>query len=264
MLAPLLEHWRERPQRTWSVVVTVLGDAIAPRGGVVRLGTLLELFAAIGIEAGAVRTAMSRLVADGWLERRRIGRTSVYSLGQDGRATFAAAAARIYAGHAPPWDGRFRLVLQPRDRAALMAAGFGQPLPGLFVAPLPACAIGEPVAMDAAIGLEAARLVAAQAWPLGRLAASFTRFAVAFAALPGWADPDPLAAMIARTLLIHEYRRIVLHAPNLPEAIVPPGWPAGMARRVCAEAYAAMLPASEAWLDGQDLPAANGLQQRFR
>ena len=105
MLAPLLAHWRERPQRTWSVVVTVLGDAVVPRGGSVWLATLLALFDAMGIDAGAVRTAMSRLVADGWTERRRVGRNSAYSLAERGRATFAAATARIYAAEPPPWDG---------------------------------------------------------------------------------------------------------------------------------------------------------------
>ncbi len=260
---PLLAHWRERPQRTWSVVVTVMGDAVVPRGGVVWLGTLLALLAAMGVDAGAVRTAMSRLVADGWLERRRAGRNTAYSLTGKGEATFAAAAARIYAGQAPPWDGRFRLVLHPRDRAALEAAGYGQPLPGLFVTPGPAPPPDEAVTLDATVGTEAARALAAQAWRLDRLTSSFARFTGAFSGLPGWAAPDPLAAMVARTLLIHEYRRIVLHAPNLPAALVAPGWPAETARRICAAAYAAVLPASEAWLDTQNLPASAGLAGRF-
>ncbi len=122
MLAPLLAHWRERPQRTWSVVVTVFGDAVAPRGGSVWLGTLLELFAAMGVDAGAVRTAMSRLVADGWTERRRVGRNSAYRLAERGRDTFAAAPAASTPPAPPAWDGRFRLVLQPADRA-LAGAG---------------------------------------------------------------------------------------------------------------------------------------------
>ena len=264
MLAPLLAHWRERPQRTWSVVVTIMGDAIAPRGGVVWLGTLLPLCAAMGIDAGAVRTAVSRLVADGWLERRRAGRNSGYSLADRGQAAFAAAAARIYAGQPPDWDGRFHLVLQPRDRAALEADGYGQPLPGLFIKPGPGGGQAEPLTLDAAAALPAARALTAQAWKLDRLGASFTRFTDAFAALPGWTDPAPLEAMVARTLLIHDYRRIVLHAPDLPAPLMPPGWPAEAARTLCARAYAATLPASEAWLDGQDLPPPAGLADRFR
>ncbi len=255
MLAPLLAHWRERPQRTWSVVITVFGDAIAPRGGSVWLATLLELFGAIGIDAGAVRTAMSRLVADGWTERRRVGRNSSYRLAEKGRDTFSAAARTIYAGAAPRWDGRLRLVVQPANRDALPAQGYGQVLPGLWVSPGCSPEPTEPITLDAAGDPAAMRLLAAQAWPLDRLAASFAQFTAAFAHLPAWWDAAPLDAMVARTLLIHEYRRIVLQAPNLPEAILPPDWPGSAARALCRAAYAALLPAAERWLDGQALPA---------
>ena len=263
MLTPLLAHWRERPQRTWSVVVTVFGDAIVPRGGSVWLGTLLELFGAMGIDGGAVRTAMSRLVADGWTERRRAGRNSFYRLAEKGHDTFAAAASRIYAASPPDWDGRFRLVLQPANRDALAAAGYGQASPGLWVSPGPAAPPDEPITLDAGIDAAGARLLAAQAWPLERLAASFARFNTAFAGLVGWQDAAPLDAMVARTLLIHEYRRIVLHAPDLPIAILPPGWPGATARTLCRTAYTTMLRASEDWLDHQGLPPAAGLATRF-
>ena len=259
MLAPLLAHWRERPQRTWSVVITVLGDAIVPRGGSVWLATLLELFGAMGIDGGAVRTAMSRLVADGWTERRRVGRNSAYRLAERGRDTFAAAAEVIYGGQPPPWDGRFRLVLHPVDRTGLERQGYGQASPGLWIAPGPVPAPAEPITLDAAVDAEAARRLAARAWPLDRLAASFARFNEAFAELPGWRHALPLDAMVARTLLIHEYRRIVLHAPNLPLAILPPDWPGTAARTLCQQAYEAIRPASERWLDRQDLPAAASL-----
>ena len=119
--------------------------------------------------------------------------------------------------------------------------------------------------MDAQAGLEAARRLAAQAWPLGRLAASYDRFNAAFAGLGAWQGAAPLDAMVARTLLIHEYRRIVLQAPDLPVAILPPDWPGTTARALCRAAYAAVLPASEHWLTEQALPAPGvDLEQRFR
>ncbi len=263
-LGPLLAHWREKPQRTWSVVVTVFGDAIVPRGGSVWLATLVDLLAALGVDAGAVRTSMSRLVADGWTERRRVSRSSAYELTAKGMATFTAAADLIYAGGPPEWDGVFQLVLQPLDRAAMVRAGFAPAIPGLWVAtgaaPLPARAI----ALQATTDPGSARALVAQAWPLDRIAASYTRFIAAFSALPGWADPAPLEAMAARTLMIHEYRRIVLQTPALPAEVLPPDWPGAAARRLCAEAYAALLPASEAWLTGHKQPVAHpDLFRRF-
>ena len=66
----ILDHLRREPSRTWSIVITIYGDAIVPRGGAVWLGTLEAILAAMEIGGGVVRTAMSRLAADGWLERR--------------------------------------------------------------------------------------------------------------------------------------------------------------------------------------------------
>src|SRR5260370_13961646 len=98
-----------RPVRAWSLIVTLYGDAIVPRGGSLWLGSLTQIMARFGIDAGHVRTAMSRLVTDGWLERERIGRNSYYRLSKREQASFAAATRRIYFGAAQPFDGRLRL-----------------------------------------------------------------------------------------------------------------------------------------------------------
>ena len=81
-LARIIEQLKREPSRTGSIVITVFGDAIVPRGGSVWLGTLLEFFEALDIDSGVVRTAMSRLAADGWLERNKVGRNSFYRLVQ--------------------------------------------------------------------------------------------------------------------------------------------------------------------------------------
>jgi hypothetical protein len=60
-LARIIEQLKREPSRTGSIVITVFGDAIVPRGGSVWLGTLLEFFTALDIDSGVVRTAMSRL-----------------------------------------------------------------------------------------------------------------------------------------------------------------------------------------------------------
>ena len=56
---------KRRPLRAGSLIVTVFGDAIVPRGGSLWLGALLDIMALFGSEAGLVRTALSRLVQDG-------------------------------------------------------------------------------------------------------------------------------------------------------------------------------------------------------
>src|SRR5690606_20091049 len=71
-------------------------------------------------------------------------------------------------------------------------------------------------------------------WPSAEIAAAYAAFADAYAplgsALDGGAVPAPLEAMAARTLLIHDWRRIVLRDPGLPAALLPPGWPGAAAR----------------------------------
>src|SRR5215510_5865194 len=111
------------------------------RSGSVWLGTLLEFFESLDIDSGVVRTAMSRLAADGWLTREKVGRNSFYRLAEKGHQTFEAATRHIYDPPPSDWTGRFELLLigngEDRDvsREALRTAGFGSPLPGVWVAP---------------------------------------------------------------------------------------------------------------------------------
>lgn len=72
------------PPRSKSVVMTVFGDSIAPHGGAVWLGSLIELLAPFGISDRLVRTSIFRLADEGWLEARRDGRSSLYTLTDSG------------------------------------------------------------------------------------------------------------------------------------------------------------------------------------
>ena len=262
-LLPVLQHLRSKPSRTWSIVATVYGDAIVPRGGAVSLATLLTVFDALGIAGTVVRTAMWRLAGDGLLERTRVGRNSFYRLTPQGQALFLAATGRIYGVGAQAWDGHLRLVLPDgvadRDaaRAALDGAGFGQAAPGVWVSPsraaLPEAAAGS-ITLDTVPSVADGRRLAWKAWPLARTVDAYRRFMEVFRPLQDWVlagqDMSHLDALVARTLLLHEYRRVVLRDPSLPDALLPPDWPGAPARNLVAALYHALLPGSERWLDG--------------
>ncbi len=281
-LTPLLTHLRQEPSRTWSLIITLYGDAVVPRGGRLWLGTLLEIFAAMQIGGNVVRTAMSRLAADGWLERARQGRNSYYRLADKGRADFAAAARRIYGGHRQDWDGAFRLAIlgdgeREASRESLEAAGFAALAPGVLVAPYPAAGIvlpGDAILLRAVAEGADARRLAEQAWPAARLGEGYRRFLATFQPWAEGLDPAALSdleALVARLLLVHEYRRLVLRDPLLPRELRPEGWPGEAARALCGRLYPILLGGSERWLDAHALnedgalpPPAIALEARFR
>jgi phenylacetic acid degradation operon negative regulatory protein len=282
-LSRIVDQLKREPSRTGSIVITVFGDAIAPRGGSVWLGTLLAFFEMLDIEGGVVRTAMSRLAADGWLERNRVGRNSFYRLARKGRQTFDAATRHIYDPPPSDWTGRFELLLigtgQDRDasREALKNAGFGSPLPGVWVAPsgvpVPDEAMGA-ICLEVSAEDDSGRRLLRESWPLDRTADAYRKFMKIFEPLRGWvARPDAITdadAFTARILLIHYYRRVVLRDPLLPPALLPQNWPGRAARQLCGEIYRGLLPLSEQWLDRNatgeagPLPKAEaGLARRF-
>src|SRR3954447_7488208 len=194
-LARIVDQLKREPSRTGSIVITLFGDAIVPRGGSVWLGTLLAFFKTLDIDGGVVRTAMSRLAADGWLERDRIGRNSFYRLAEKGRLIFDGAVTHVYNPDAVAWTGRFELLLitegADRDiaRAALKDAGFGSPLPGVWIAPsgvpVPAEAIGA-IRLEVSAEDESGRRLLKESWPLQRTADAYQRFIRTFEPLRSW------------------------------------------------------------------------------
>jgi phenylacetic acid degradation operon negative regulatory protein len=282
-LVRIVDQLKREPSRTGSIVVTVFGDAIMPRGGSVWLGTLLEFFKTLDIDGGVVRTAMSRLAADGWLERNKVGRNSFYRLTRKGRQTFDTATRHIYDPQVSDWTGRFELLLigsggdRDASRDALKNAGFGSPLPGVWIAPS-----GVPIPEEAAHAIrlevsaedDAGRRLLSESWPLQRTADAYLKFMKTFEPLRGSIDRrerlSDTDAFTARILLIHHYRRVVLRDPLLPAALLPMDWPGRAARALCREIYRGLLLPSEQWLDRNGscengaLPAAGAeLARRF-
>jgi phenylacetic acid degradation operon negative regulatory protein len=283
---------RQRPLRSGSLIVTLFGDAIMPRGGAIALGSLIDLAAPFGLNERLVRTATARLAKDGWLKGRRAGKLSEYRLSQDGRERFADATKRIYGKPDTEWSGRWTVVVLPPMRAAerkelkeeLIWRGFGELSATVFAHPeLDSRSFGArrtgPLAKamvfdaDLAAGDAPQRLVAL-GWDLDDLGLRYRRFVKRFervlAALRNPRGLDPEASFIVRTLLIHEYRRLHLRDPLLPSRLLQADWPGVRAAALCRDIYARVFAASEVYLsqvaahlDGA-LPAPEGsVMQRF-
>lgn len=259
--------------RARSLIVTVFGDAIAPRGGEIWLGDLIALMAPFGLSERLVRTCANRLAHEGWLDSRASGRRSYYRLTRRGEAVFAAAAKRIYARHGRPWDGTWLLVHLIGDIAAgkrkdlrteLTWQGFGWLSPSVFIRPNTSATTSAELARRLPGGdntlLFTARLlpgeettsaaaVAANAWDLRRLNDDYESLLARFSP---WSDVAPehgADSFVLRILLIHEYRRILLRDPVLPDELLPPQWAGKRARQLTARIYLAIAAQAEDWLD---------------
>ena len=192
--ARLVAHYRrQRPLRAGSLIVTLFGDSIMPRGGAIALGSLIRLAAPFGLNERLVRTAAARLAEQGWLETRRFGRQSEYRLSASGRERFVEATRRIY-GEPSPWSGRWTLIVlaggaaaqRQRRRTELTFQGYGELAPGVFAHPVAKADDGAPadpgsLVFEAAFEdpSAAARLVK-RGWDLEELAAGYRRFARRF------------------------------------------------------------------------------------
>ncbi len=230
--------------RVWSIVVTAFGDMVAPRGGVIALPALRALLEGVGVEPGALRAALSRLTSDGWLTRAVQGRSAVYALAPARAAEVAAAGPRFYGAHPPPAV----LAVTEGEGAALALAGFGALRPGVWVGP--ATAVLPPGTLAVPLAGPQAAWAAARLSPpaLGQGYAELR--ARAAEALPRAAGAGEHEAAVARLLLVHAWRRLVLRDRDLPPDLRPADWPGGPAREMVGSLYRALLPASEAWLDG--------------
>jgi len=209
--------------------------------------------AALGANGGVVRTAISRLARDGWLDGQRDGRRSFYRLSRRGEQETTEAGPRIYGPLDRPWNGYLRLAFAEAgvERTMLEKAGYALLAPGVLAAP--DTTLVPPPGIPALLSggaPDAMRALAARAWPVVRVGAGYSGFADLFAGL-GYiaAGLPPLEALAARVLLIHEYRRVTLRDPRLPAGLLPPDWPGITARSLCIRLYAALAPASEQWLD---------------
>ncbi len=241
MAAALEAILAEGPPRAGGFIVTLYGDVVLPRGGELSMAAIIETCAAVGISETLVRTAVSRLVAAGQLEGRRLGRRSFY------RLTPAAAAEYAEAGrvnYGPPSPACLRLVTGPSaalDRLVHHARLAPDLALGPDRGPLPErCGVlAGPVIGDAAAWAP----LAGRLWDLATPASAYRRFLSRFAALP---PADASEALALRLLLVDSWRRAALVDPHLPPALLPPDWPGPAARALFARLYRALTPPTEA------------------
>jgi phenylacetic acid degradation operon negative regulatory protein len=282
-IAARLDQFRQKDRiQAGSLITTVFGDAILPRGGRVSLGSMIQLLQPLGVNERLVRTAVYRLVKEEWLQSEALGRKTDYMLTPSGRSRFDDASRQIYAADVPGWDRRWRLMVVVRDldgrmreqlRRALFWHGFGETTSGCFVHPTADLekvteslvseglgdVLGHVIAMVAvnsrAVQCATDIAMVQTAWDLGELASSYEGFLQKYEPISGalashgQQDLSDESAFLIRTLLIHDVRRLLLRDPHLPDSLLPATWPGSRARLLCRDLYRKLLPLSERHLD---------------
>lgn len=286
----------QRPLRTGSLIISVFGDAIAPHGGAVWLGSLIEVLKPFGINQRLVRTSVFRLVRDGWLQSEQIGRRSYYRITRQGRTRFHDASRHIYSEPRREWDGGWCLVMlagvdadrREEFRRELGWFGFAPFSPNVMAHPAPDLSRVEDkladidgndkvLVMQATASSNRSRYLnelVHESWSLqeldDRYAAFLDRFRGIYREARARRTLEPETAFRVRTLLIHEYRKILLRDPFLPDELLPARWNGVPAYQLCRNLYSLVAGATERFLtermetaDGPLPPADPAFFQRF-
>lgn len=271
-------HLETRPPRAKSLVMTLFGDVIRPHGGKLWLGSLIQLLAPFGISDRLVRTSVYRLAEEGWLSAQREGRRSQYTLRPEASRRFEHAYQRIYTPTYLAWNGKWTLVfslpglmMNSKQRAdlrkELLWEGFCALSPTAFLHPNPDHTILDYIlqAAQASSQVYVAKLEPAElpetrplaqlieeSWDLALVAKGYGEFIRRFAPvrelLAGDRRYSDEQAFVARTLLIHEFRRIQLHDPQLPIELLPAGWAGKQAYELCRDIYRQVCGKAEQYI----------------
>lgn len=250
-----------------SALFDLYGDHLRTRGSRAPVASLVRLLAPLGITAPAVRTAVSRMVRQGWLEPVRLDGGAGYVLTPRASQRLDQAAQRVYRDHEPEWDGRWHVVVcerikerprRDRVRAALGYLGYAPLGEATWISPRTSAELdtlleSEQVRAERFLASYDgdARGLLSRTWDLDGLARAYQRWLGATgellaAAEPGASDETVFAL---RSRLVHEWRKFLFRDPGLPAPLLPSQWPGHEAARLFHAESARLLPAAARFVD---------------
>jgi len=262
-----------------SLLLTILGEYVLPRGEAVWQETLVGALVSVGYSQHAARQALARSVRDGWLLTSRHGRRARVSLSSGTAALLRTGASRIYSFGQPwVWDGRWLVVVLrvPEERrevrhqlrTRLAWAGLGSMGAGVWLTPhvereaelrevvleAPAAEATSFVASLGALG-GPPEVVAATAWDLASVRDAYSAFIEDFAAV----RPTSAQSFFRmQTLLVHAWRKFPFLDPDLPAELLPEGWPRRQAYELFAGRHERWQRAARSYFE--ELEAGRGAE----
>ena len=232
-----------------SALFDVYGDHLRSRGGEAPVAAVVRMLEPLGIAAPAVRTAISRMVAQGWLAPVRLEGGRGYRTTERADRRLEEAGNRVYRSRPPAWDGRWHLVFvaapaerarRTRLRADLAFVGYAELVNDVWVSPYPRAELAA-ILDRAGVTARTARADRFDpdptgAWDLTGLRHAYQEWLESAADLVAnhlgdHDDPDE-AAFAARFHLVHEWRKFLFADPGLPDDLLPGDWPGRAAARL--------------------------------
>lgn len=246
--------------RVWSIVITIFGDCVVPRGGTISATTLAAITSRLKVEPVALRSALSRLAKDGWINREKDGRYWFYSLTDEGIQSFGPATRRIYASQPPEMPESWQIAISApisvkekvRQLAQMEEAGFTSLDNRIYIGqsdtPINGV-IGDPAVFRGKF-VDLPSWLSTMVGP-PETAAAYEAIIEKFGQISklDLRHIDPLDTVALRCLLIHQWRRAVLHHADLPLGFFPKDWPSEQARELVSGLYLALSPIADTWLD---------------
>ncbi|MFI7705076.1 PaaX family transcriptional regulator C-terminal domain-containing protein [Nonomuraea sp. NPDC049480] len=250
------EDGHDQPQmpsaRPQSLMFSFLGIYVLERDTAVYSGSVIDVFARLGVSEEAVRSTLTRMAKRNLLTRHRQGKKVYFGLTPHAVQVLDDGRRRIWETGAVnrDWDGTWTLVgfsLPGSERSTrhdlrsqLIWSGFGLLQGGLWIAPgtkdieamLAPLALGDNVTVLQARALkptESADLVR-KAFDTDQIAERYRTF------LHRWDTPHPLQSAaddLARQLILHtDWLQLVRQDPHLPAEHLPADWPAIRAEKL--------------------------------
>ena len=250
-----------------SALFDLYGDHLRSRGGQAPVAALVRLLSPLGVAAPAVRTAVSRMVRQGWLEPVRLRDGPGYALTARAVRRLDDSAARIYRTAAAEWDGTWHLAVttlpaertrRDRLRAGLTFLGFAQLDDATWLGPRWSEDVDALLEVE---GVRAERFTARhdgdsiglvrRAWDVEGLGRAYTRWLADAQQLVDAAGPDPddEQAFATRSRLVHEWRKFLFLDPGLPRTLLPADWPGAKAAELFDAESERLRPAAARFVD---------------
>jgi phenylacetic acid degradation operon negative regulatory protein len=250
-----------------SALFDVYGDHLRQRGGAAPVAALLRLLAALDVAAPAVRTAISRMVSQGWLAPVRLDHSAGYRMTPQAERRLSAAADRIYRQGIAEWDGRWHLVVvehlpdratRERVRGGLTYLGYAPLRDHTWISPRPSTELDGVLAGEDATASRFwasfdgdAVSLASSAWDLDDIGQNYTAWLAEAHTLVG----DPHRALsdeesfTIRSRLVHEWRKFLFRDPALPRELLPAEWPGDAAAAFFDEQAARLADGASRFVD---------------